>query len=159
MTPTVIPASDDSPRAGTQSHKPRPCKSPWVPDISLAAKFRDDIVRSLVLVAAAFAVLPTPDATAQPRRERPAEEAPEQYAAGPNRDDTFYFCTACHGFKIVAQQGMSRERWNETFDVMTKRHGMVDVQGEQREQMLDYLASAFPERRTPGGWKNPFEGK
>jgi hypothetical protein len=98
-------------------------------------------------------------AAAQPKRERAAEEAPEQYPAGPNRDDTFYFCTACHGFKIVAQQGMSRERWDDTFNVMVKRHGMVDVQGEQREQMLDYLTSAFPERRAPGGWKNPFEGK
>ncbi len=42
---------------------------------------------------------------------------------------------------------------------MVKRHDMVDVQGEQRDQMLDYLAAAFPERRAPGGWKNPFEGK
>jgi hypothetical protein len=96
-------------------------------------------------------------ADAQTRRERPLEEAPEQYPAGEHRDDTFYFCIACHGFKIVAQQGQSRERWNETFDIMTKRHGMVDVQGEQREQMLDYLSKAFPERRAPGGWKNPFE--
>ena len=86
-----------------------------------------------------------------------AEEAPEQYPAGEHRDDTFYFCTACHGFKIVAQQGQSRERWNETIDIMTNRHGMVEVQGEQREQMLDYLSKAFPERRAPGGWKNPFE--
>ena len=29
----------------------------------------------------------------------------------------------------------------------------------QREQMLDYLAATYPERRAPGGWKNPFEGK
>ena len=112
--------------------------------------------RALLL---ALLVLPALDAGAQGRRERPPEEAPEQYPAGTHRDDTFYFCTACHGFKIVAQQGMSRERWNETFDVMVKRHSMVDVQGEQREQMLDYLTAAFPERRAPGGWKNPFEGK
>jgi hypothetical protein len=31
------------------------------------------------------------------------------------------------------------------------------VRGEQRDQMLDYLAKAFPERRAPGGWKSPFE--
>ena len=54
---------------------------------------------------------------------------------------------------------MSRDRWNETFDIMVKRHSMIDVQGEQREQMLDYLTASFPERRAPGGWKNPFEGK
>lgn len=107
----------------------------------------------------ALLLLPALDVSAQSRRERAPEETPEQYPAGTHRDDTFYFCTACHGFKIVAQQGMSRERWNETFDFMVKRHNMVDVQGEQRDQMLDYLTAAFPERRAPGGWKNPFEGK
>ena len=106
-----------------------------------------------------FIIFPTLDASAQSWRERPPEETPEQYPAGPHRDDTFYFCTACHSFRIVAQQGLSRERWNETFDFMVSRHKMVDVQGEQREQMLDYLASAFPERKERGGWKNPFEGK
>ena len=117
------------------------------------------MVRALVLVAAFALLLPTLGAIAQTKRERPPEETPEQYPAGAHRDDTFYFCTACHGFKIVAQQGMSRERWNETFDFMVTRHKMVDVQGEQRDQMLDYLAKAFPERRAPGGWKNPFESK
>ena len=53
---------------------------------------------------------PAPDSIAQSRRERPPEEQPEQYPDGPNREETFYFCTACHGFKIVAQQGMSRTR-------------------------------------------------
>ena len=113
----------------------------------------------VIAVLTALLILPALDAGAQGRRERPPEEAPEQYPAGAHRDNTFYFCTACHGFRIVAQQGMSRERWNETFDIMVKRHSMIDVQGEQREQMLDYLTAAFPERRAPGGWKNPFEGK
>lgn len=116
----------------------------------------------VAIIAAAFIavlLLTALDATAQSRRERPPEEGPEQYPAGQHRDDTFYFCTACHGFKIIAQQGMSRDRWSDTFDTMTKRHGMPDVQGEQRDQMLDYLSSTFPERRAPGGWKNPFENK
>lgn len=86
----------------------------------------------------------------------PIEETPEQFPAGPNRDDAFYFCTACHGFKIVAAQGMSRERWDESLTWMTQRHNMPNVEGEERAKILDYLASAFPERRQPGGWKNPF---
>ena len=106
---------------------------------------------ALLLMAA-----PAFKADAQSRRERPPEEQPEQYPAGPHRDDTFYFCTACHSFRIVAAQGMSRERWNESLDWMVKRHNMPEVVGEDREKMLDYLAAAFPERRTPGGWKNPF---
>ena len=64
----------------------------------------------------------------------------------PNRDDAFYFCTACHGFKLVAAQGMSRERWDESLTFMVKRHNMPDVQGEDREKILDYLETAFPER-------------
>ena len=99
---------------------------------------------------------PAPDSIAQSKRERPPEEQPEQYPDGRNREETFYFCTACHGFKIVAQQGMSRTRWNETFDFMVTRHNMPDVQGADRDRMLDYLEDAFPERRQPGGWKNPF---
>jgi hypothetical protein len=110
--------------------------------------------RAFTAVLIALGLFAAPHAPAQTKAP---EEAPEQYPAGENRDDTFYFCTACHGFKIVAQQGQSRDRWDETFDVMTSRHGMVDVRGEQRDQMLDYLAKAFPERRAPGGWKSPFE--
>jgi hypothetical protein len=118
--------------------------------------------RRLAAGASALAVLvlmmalPAPDSAGQPKRERPKEEQPEDYPAGPNREDTFYFCTACHGFKIVAQQGMSRARWNETIDIMVTRHKMPDVQGADRDKMLDYLAGAFPERTQPGGWKNPF---
>jgi hypothetical protein len=108
----------------------------------------------LLLVA-----LPALDGAGQSKRERPKEEQPEDYPDGPNREETFYFCTPCHSFKIVAAQGLSRQRWNETIDFMVTRHKMPDVQGADREKMLDYLAGAFPERRQPGGWKNPFAPK
>jgi hypothetical protein len=89
----------------------------------------------------------------------PTPETPEQFPAGPHRDDAFYFCSACHGFKIVASQGMSRERWDERLTWMTQNHNMPKLEGAERERMLDYLATAFPERRQPGGWKNPFAPK
>lgn len=110
---------------------------------------------ALAVIAALGLGLAT-DGMAQGRRARPAEEGPEQYPAHPNRDDAFYFCTACHSFRIVAAQGMSRERWDESLAWMVERHGMPDVQGEDRRRILDYLAAAFPERSGPGGWKNPF---
>ena len=40
-------------------------------------------------------------------------KVPEEFPAGLGRDDTFYACTACHDFKLVTQQGMSRQRWDE----------------------------------------------
>jgi hypothetical protein len=113
-----------------------------------------------VLVAAlALVVLPALDCAAQTKRVRPAEEQPEHYPDGPNRETTFYFCTACHSFKIVAAQGMSRERWDESLTWMVERHRMPEAKGEERDKILDYLATAFPERTQPGGWKNPFTGK
>jgi hypothetical protein len=107
----------------------------------------------------ALGLSPATEAAAQSTRVRPAEEAPEQYPAHPNREEAFYFCTACHSFKIVASQGMSRQRWDESLSWMVERHNMPDVQGEDRGKILDYLASAFPERTEPGGWKNPFAPK
>ena len=109
-----------------------------------------------LVAAAACCLLVAADGVAQSRRERPPQEEPEQYPDGPNREDTFYFCTPCHSFKIVATQGMSRERWDGTFNFMVTRHNMPDVQGQDREKMLDYLTTAFPERRAPGGWRSPF---
>jgi hypothetical protein len=88
---------------------------------------------------------------------RPKDETPEQYPVGPNREHAFYFCTACHGFRIVAAQGMSRARWDESLTWMTERHGMPKLEGQERIKILDYLATAFPERqRAPGGWRSPF---
>ena len=43
----------------------------------------------------------------------PRDENPEDFPAGPGRDETFYACTACHNFKLVAAQGLSRERWDD----------------------------------------------
>lgn len=112
----------------------------------------------LLATAVVLAALPAIEGDAQ-RRVRPPEEQPEQYPDGPNREETFYFCTACHSFKIVAAQGLSRERWDESLTWMVQRHAMPDVQGKDRDKILDYLAAAFPERTAPGGWKNPFAPK
>jgi hypothetical protein len=86
----------------------------------------------------------------------PRQEEPEEFPDFPGREDTFYFCVACHNFKLVAQQGMSRHRWDSTLDLMTERHGMQKLVGKDREAILDYLEKAFPETEVPRGWQNPF---
>ena len=109
-----------------------------------------------LLAAAALLGLALAGAEAQTRKPKEPGDAPELYPAGPNRDDAFYACVACHSFKLVAQQGMSRERWNDSLDWMVARHNMPRLEGPDRDKVLEYLSSAFPERRQPGGWKNPF---
>lgn len=82
------------------------------------------------------------------------EETPEVLPDGPGREETFYGCTACHGTAIIRQQGMTRERWDETLHVMTSKHGMPEYDGEMRDLILDYLAATFPPRRR--ATTNPF---
>ncbi len=88
----------------------------------------------------------------------PGDENPEDFPAGEGRDDAFYACTACHGFKLVAQQGMNRRQWEESIDLMVKRHNMPPLPPKEQETVLNYLETVFPPRApaSPGGWQNPF---
>ncbi len=87
----------------------------------------------------------------------PKEEMPEQFPDFPNREETFYSCAACHAFKLVASQGMSRARWDGIIDLMSDRHGMAKLDEKDRQPLLDYLEKAFPDRAPEqGGWQNPF---
>jgi hypothetical protein len=104
----------------------------------------------LMLLAAAPAAAQAPAFT-------PSDEKPEDYPAGSGRDDTFYACTPCHGFKVVAAQGQSRRQWDDTLDWMTQKHNMPRPRDEDRKVILDYLEAAFPPRTRPGGWQNPFQ--
>ena len=87
----------------------------------------------------------------------PREESPEEFAAGAGRDETFYACTACHNFKLLAAQGLSRTGWEDSINLMIRRHNMPPLEGKDRETVLDYLAAAYPPRAPAGRtWQNPF---
>lgn len=87
----------------------------------------------------------------------PSDEAPEDFPNHPGREEAFYGCTACHGFKLVAQQGQTRRQWNDTVDFMTEKHNMPKLEDDNRKIILDYLEAAFPPRAPAArGWQNPF---
>ena len=88
----------------------------------------------------------------------PRDEDPKEFPVGPGRDDTFYACTACHNFRLVAQQGLTREQWEESLTWMTTRHKMPDIKGKDREVILQYLSTTYGPKAPTGspGWKNPF---
>lgn len=87
-----------------------------------------------------------------------ADDTPESLPDHPGREETFYYCVACHSFKVVGRQGMDRARWSGTLDWMTEKHGMPKLEGKEREVILDYLAKAYPPSSAPaGGWRNPFQ--
>ena len=88
----------------------------------------------------------------------PRDENPEDFPAGAGRDETFYACTACHGFRLVAQQGLSRAGWEDSINLMIRRHNMPPLDEKDRAVVLGYLATTYPPRAPAarGGWQNPF---
>ena len=55
----------------------------------------------------------------------------------------YYSCTACHSFKLVAQQGMSRERWDKLLHWMVEEQGMPEYPPKDWNAILDYLAAHY----------------
>jgi len=88
----------------------------------------------------------------------PRDESPEEFAAGAGRDEAFYACTACHGFRLVAQQGLTRAQWEDSIGLMVRRHTMPPLDEKSREVVLNYLEAAYPPRAPAAGrgWQNPF---
>ena len=85
----------------------------------------------------------------------PRDESPEDFPAGAGRDETFYACTACHGFKLVAQQGMTRAQWDNSINLMIRRHNMPPLDDKDRAVVLGYLEATYPPRAPAarGGWQ------
>jgi hypothetical protein len=115
------------------------------------------LLRLSLLAAFAFAGLFVGAAQAQSPAAgfTPSDERPEDFPEGPGRDETFYACVACHNFKLIAAQGMPRGQWDETLTWMTTRHNMPEINGKDRELILNYLEKHYPPKPR-GGWKNPF---
>jgi hypothetical protein len=77
---------------------------------------------------------------------------------GPGREEAFYTCIACHSMQVVTRQGMTRAMWDDTIRLMVDRHGMPELEPEEEELILSYLAEHFPAAGAGGrrGWTNPF---
>lgn len=84
------------------------------------------------------------------------QDTVESMPAGKGQEETFYLCAACHGTALIKAQGMTRERWDSTFQYMIDRHGMADPDKADRDLIVDYLAEHFPPRRRGRGQDNPF---
>ena len=111
---------------------------------------------TLMLVALLFAVFAS---TAIAQTFTPRDENPEDFPAGAGRDETFYACTACHNFKLVAAQGLTRAGWDDSINLMIRRHNMPPLDEKDRVVVLNYLEATYPPRAPAGGrggWQNPF---
>lgn len=66
---------------------------------------------------------------------------------GEGRDLVYGYCGACHSNKLVAQQGLSRERWDDLLVWMVEEQGMYPLEEGDREAVLDYLATELGPNR------------
>ncbi len=101
-------------------------------------------------LAAAAAV--NPDKGKPPPHNDKVEDLPE----GKGRETTFYTCTACHGVALIKAQGLTRDLWDSTIDLMREKHRMPEVKPEERAEILTYLTEQFPPRRRGRNSDNPF---
>lgn len=116
---------------------------------------------ALALLLGALALGPSPAlpqaAFPQANPFTPRDERVEDLPEGAGREETFGMCSACHAYRLVSNQGMTRQRWDETLTWMTERHNMPALAGADRDLVLDYLAKAHPSKASPaGGFRNPF---
>ncbi|HHX8298731.1 TPA: c-type cytochrome [Vibrio diabolicus] len=51
--------------------------------------------------------------------------------------------STCHSLHMVTQQGLSRQRWDETLDWMIEEQGMDELPGDDREAILKYLSTYY----------------
>ena len=76
------------------------------------------------------------------------DSAAEEYEFGilfdaPGVEATYYACPACHSEMIVAQQGLTRDEWDEMFEWMVEEQGMSEIEEPDRTEILDYLAAHY----------------
>ncbi|MGK7651541.1 aldehyde dehydrogenase [Roseovarius sp. B08] len=56
---------------------------------------------------------------------------------------TYDYCASCHSEMLVAQQGQTREGWDELLIWMVEKQGMQPIPEEDREVILDYLSTHY----------------
>ena len=133
--------------------------------ISLATTFllvaldRSDALRKdrHLYLPSAPAMAPAPAAVDSTKgKPPPHNDKVEDLPEGKGRETTFYTCTACHGVALIKAQGLTRELWDASIDLMLEKHRMPPVKPAERAEILDYLVEQFPPRRRPRGGDNPF---
>lgn len=64
---------------------------------------------------------------------------------GEGVEDTYYACIACHSLRTVTNGGYSRRVWDELLDWMVEQQGMMELEPDEREIILNYLATHIGE--------------
>ena len=62
-------------------------------------------------------------------------------------DAAHAYCTVCHSERIVAQQGLTRNGWQEVLEFMTDEYGMPPIGAPDFDRVINYLSTHYgPDR-------------
>ena len=68
-------------------------------------------------------------------------------AAGDGAVETYAYCIVCHSERLVAQQGLTGQGWEEVIDLMVEEHGMAPITAPVLDRVLGYLSTHYgPDR-------------
>ncbi|WP_428776173.1 c-type cytochrome [Vibrio sp.] len=62
---------------------------------------------------------------------------------GENMELVAAVCSACHSLYLVAQQGMSKKRWDKTLQWMVEEQGMEELNPDEYQAILVYLSTYY----------------
>jgi len=74
---------------------------------------------------------------------------------GEGREETHAICAACHSLRIVRQQGLDTDRWDDLMTWMTEKQGMPALPDAERKRIVAYLAKNFGPDRGGRARTNP----
>jgi len=103
------------------------------------------LIRYLIAGAAACLTVGVGATIAAPVAETAADGLP----AGPGHDAFVRVCSSCHTPDIVMDKRLDRAGWEETVQMMIGRGATASE--SETEEIIDYLAKAYPARVDAGG--------
>ena len=62
-----------------------------------------------------------------------------------HRNHVIGHCASCHSEKLICQNRMNRDNWDDTITWMQKEQNLWPIPKEIRQKILDYLAHHFGE--------------
>jgi competence protein ComEA len=98
--------------------------------------------RVLMCGVAAFVVTAGLSVGAQNPQSPSANDDHQNFPPGEGRELTIKVCSTCHSVDILAEQQLDRDGWKETVAQMASMG--ADATDEQLNQIVEYLAKAFP---------------